>query len=81
MIKDENGDLVADSHNNLNTWKKYFSQLLNAHISSVSDVRETDRHIAKLLVSDPSPFKVESDTSKLKKHKSPGTGQILQEPI
>jgi hypothetical protein len=28
-VKDENGDLLADSHNILNTWKNYFSQLLN----------------------------------------------------
>jgi hypothetical protein len=28
-VKDENGDLLADSHNILNRWKNYFSQLLN----------------------------------------------------
>jgi hypothetical protein len=31
LVKDENGDLLVDSHNILNTWKKYFSQLLNVH--------------------------------------------------
>jgi hypothetical protein len=31
LVKDENGDLLADSHNILNRWKKYFSQLLNVH--------------------------------------------------
>jgi hypothetical protein len=30
-VKDENGDLFADSHNILNTWKVYFSQLLYIH--------------------------------------------------
>jgi hypothetical protein len=25
LVKDENGDLLADSHNILNTWKNYFS--------------------------------------------------------
>jgi hypothetical protein len=25
-VKDENGDLLADSYNILNRWKKYFSQ-------------------------------------------------------
>jgi uncharacterized protein YaaR (DUF327 family) len=34
LVKDENGDL-ADSHNVLNRWKNYFSQLLNMH--NVSD--------------------------------------------
>jgi hypothetical protein len=26
LVKDENGDLLADSHNILNGWKSYFSQ-------------------------------------------------------
>jgi hypothetical protein len=26
LVKDENGDLLADSYNNLNRWKNYFSQ-------------------------------------------------------
>jgi hypothetical protein len=30
LIEDENGDLFVDSHNILNRWKNYFSQLLNA---------------------------------------------------
>jgi hypothetical protein len=38
LIKKENGDLLADSHNILNRWKKYLSQLLNVH--NVSDVRQ-----------------------------------------
>jgi hypothetical protein len=29
LMKDENGDLLADSHNILHRWKNYFSQLLN----------------------------------------------------
>ncbi|PNF24160.1 hypothetical protein B7P43_G00585, partial [Cryptotermes secundus] len=33
--KDENVDLLADSHNILNTWRNYFSQLLN--VRRVSD--------------------------------------------
>jgi hypothetical protein len=31
MVKDENGDLLADRQNTLNRWKKYISQLLNGH--------------------------------------------------
>jgi hypothetical protein len=31
LVKDENEDLLADSHNILNRWKNYFSQLLNVH--------------------------------------------------
>jgi hypothetical protein len=36
LVKDENGDLLADSHNILNRWKNYFSQLLDIH--RVSDI-------------------------------------------
>jgi hypothetical protein len=36
FVKDERGDLLADSHI-LNTWKNYFSQLLYEH--RVNDVR------------------------------------------
>jgi hypothetical protein len=42
LAKDENGDLLADSHNILNRWKNYFSQLLNVH--RVSDVRLIEMH-------------------------------------
>jgi hypothetical protein len=31
LVKDENGDLLADSHNILNRWKNYF-QLLNVSV-------------------------------------------------
>jgi len=37
IVKDENGDLVADSHNILAKWKKHFSRLLNVH--GENDVR------------------------------------------
>jgi hypothetical protein len=36
IIKDENVDLLADSHSTLNRWKNYFCQLLNVH--GVNDV-------------------------------------------
>jgi hypothetical protein len=50
-VKDENGDLLADSNNILNRWK-YFSQLLNVH--NVSDVRQIEVHMAEPLVPGPS---------------------------
>jgi hypothetical protein len=34
----ENADLLADSHNILNRWKNYFSQLLD--VNNVSNVRQ-----------------------------------------
>jgi hypothetical protein len=44
LVEDENGDLLANSHNILNRWKNYFSQLLNVH--NVSDVRQIEVHTA-----------------------------------
>jgi hypothetical protein len=43
-VKDENGDLLADSHNILNRWKNYFPQFLNVH--NVSDLRQKKIHTA-----------------------------------
>jgi hypothetical protein len=56
-VKDENGDLIADSNNILNMWKQYYSQLLK--VQSVSDARQIEIHTAEPLVPDPSSFKVE----------------------
>jgi hypothetical protein len=36
-VKDENGDLLAESQNILNRWKNSFPQLMNVH--NASDVR------------------------------------------
>ncbi|PNF17744.1 Retinoic acid receptor RXR [Cryptotermes secundus] len=63
LVKDENGDLLADSHNILNRWRNYFSQLLNVH--KVSDVRLIEMHTAEPLIPDPSPFEVEIAIAKL----------------
>jgi hypothetical protein len=52
LVKDENGDLLADSHNILNRWKKYFSHLLN--VRNISDVRQIEVHTAEPLVPGPS---------------------------
>ncbi|PNF35986.1 hypothetical protein B7P43_G02286 [Cryptotermes secundus] len=79
LVKDENGDLLADSHNILNRWKNYFSHLLNVH--SVSDVRQIEMHTVEPLVPDPSPSEVESAIAKLKRYKSPGSDHIPAELI
>jgi hypothetical protein len=56
LLKDENGDLLADSHNILNRCKNYFSQLLNVH--NVSDVRQIAVHTVEPLVPGPSRLEV-----------------------
>jgi hypothetical protein len=73
-VKDENGDMSADSHNILNRWKNLFSQLLNVHV--VSDVRQTEVHTTEPLVSSPSCLEVETATAKLKKYNSRDSHQI-----
>jgi hypothetical protein len=73
-VKDENSDLLADSNNILNRSNDYFPHLLNVH--NVSYVRQIEIHTAESLVPDPSPFKFEIASSKLKKYRSPGSDII-----
>ena len=67
IVKDEKGDLVADSHSILARWRKYFSQLLNVH--GVNNVRQTKIHTAEPLVPEQSAFEVELAINKLKSKK------------
>ena len=57
IVKDEKGDLVADSHSIMARWMKYFSQLLNVH--GVDDIRQAQIHTAEPLVPEPSAFEFE----------------------
>jgi hypothetical protein len=77
FVRDENGDLLADFNNTVNRWKSYFSQLMNVH--NVSDIRQIEIHTAEPLVCGPSHLEVEIGNANLKKHKSPGSDQILAE--
>jgi hypothetical protein len=65
LVKEENGDLLADSHNILNMLKYLLFQLLNIH--SVSDVMQIEIHTAEPLVPGPSHIEVEIAVAKLKK--------------
>jgi hypothetical protein len=78
-VKDENGDLLADSRNILNGWKNYLSLLLNVY--RVRDVRKIEIQTAEPLVPDLSSFEVEIAIAKLKTYKSPGSYQIPVELI
>ena len=57
IVKDEKGDLVADSHRIMARWRNYSSQILNVH--GVSDVRQAEIHTAEPLVPEPSVLEVE----------------------
>jgi hypothetical protein len=78
-VKDENGDLLADSQYILNRWKNYFSQLLN--LQNVSDVKQIEMHTAELLVPGPSRLEVEIVIAKLRKYKTRSCDQIPAELI
>ena len=79
IVKDEKGDVVADSHSVMARWRNYFSQILNVH--GFSDVRQAEIHTAGLQVPEPSVLEVEHAIEKLKSHKSPGSDQIPEELI
>jgi hypothetical protein len=68
IVKDEQGDLVVDSHSILARWRKYFSQILNVH--GVNDVRQAEIHTAELLVPEPSVPEIELAIEKLKSHQN-----------
>jgi hypothetical protein len=74
IINDENGNLLADPHRELNRWKNFFNQVLNVH--GVHDVRQMDIHTAEPLVPEPGLVELEIAIGKLKSYKSPGTDQI-----
>jgi hypothetical protein len=78
IVKDEKGDLSADSHSILARWRNHFSKLLNIH--GVNDVRQAELHTAEP-VPEPSAFEFELAVEKLKSHKSPSIDQIPAELI
>ena len=77
IVKDEKGDMFADSHSILARYRYSFSQLLNIH--GVNDVRQ--RHTGEPLVPGPSGYEFKLVIEKLKGHKSPGIFQIPAELI
>jgi hypothetical protein len=76
LVKDENGDLIADSHDILNRWENYLFQLLNVH---VSDVKQVEVHTFQPLVPGHSRLEVETAIAKFKVYKSPGSEEISAE--
>ena len=65
IVKDEKGDLVANSHSIMTRWRNYFSLLLNVH--GAKDVRHAEIHTAEPLVPEPSAFEFELAVEKLEK--------------
>ena len=78
-MKDDNGDLVVDSHSILARWRIYFSQILNVH--EVNDFRQIEINTAEPLLPEPSASEFELAIEKLKRNKPPGIDQIPAELI
>jgi hypothetical protein len=74
IIKDENGNLLADPQNVFNRWKNFFNRVLNVH--GVHNVRQMTVHMAE-----PYLVEVEIAVGKLKRCKFPGTDRIPAELI
>ena len=64
IVKNEKGDLVADSHIIVARWRKYFSQLFNVH--GFKDVGQGEIHATEPPVPEPSASDVELAIDKLK---------------
>ena len=59
VVKDEKGDLIADSYRILVGWRKHLYQVLNVH--GFIDVRQTEMQTSEPLVPVPSALEVEMD--------------------
>jgi hypothetical protein len=77
VVKNGDGDLLADTHNILNRWKNYLYQMFN--VRTVNDIRQTEIYTAEPLVLESSSFRVEIAFAKLKRYKSLGFNQIPAE--
>jgi hypothetical protein len=69
-VKDENGDLLSNSHSILNRWKNY--------VHNVSDVWQIE---VETLVPDLTRLEVEGDVANLKNNKSAGDDHFPAELI
>jgi hypothetical protein len=63
IIKDENGNLLADPHSVLNRWKNFFNQVLN--VRGFHEVRQMDILMVEHLVPEPSLLQVKTAIGKL----------------
>jgi len=77
IVKDEKGDLIADSRSILARWRNHFSQLLS--VLGINGVRQTEIHTAEPLVPELSVSEFEMAVEKVKTNKSSGTDHIPAE--
>jgi hypothetical protein len=63
LVKDERGNLLADSHKILKRWKDHFCQLMNVHWAG--GVRQSEMHTVEPSLPDPRASDVEVAIGKL----------------
>jgi hypothetical protein len=63
IVKDEDGDLLADSHSILSRMKNFFSQILNVH--GDNNIWQAEMHKGGPLVPEPGSSEVEIAIEKL----------------
>jgi hypothetical protein len=78
LVKDENGDVLADSNNVLNRGKNYF--LVN-EFHSVNNIWQVETHTTEQLLPGRNHLEAEIAVAKLKEYKSPGSDQSQQKYI
>ena len=83
MVRDENGDLIADKSALLTRWKTYFKNLLNVHGHQRNENGDenTNDGIDERELEEPSLDEVWKAVKKLKNNKAPGVDQIPSELI
>jgi hypothetical protein len=79
LVKDENDDLLADSHNILNRWKGNFSHFFNVH--RIISVRQIEIQTADPLITDLNIFELKIAIGNLKIYKSSRSDQLSSELI
>jgi hypothetical protein len=79
IMKDENGNLLADPQRITNGWKNFCKEVINVHV--VHNVGQKDIQTVEPFVPEPTPIDVEIAIRKLRCYKSPGADQILAELI
>jgi hypothetical protein len=79
LVKDKNGDLLADFHSVVSRRKKYFCRLLK--VFGVNFDKQTEVHITESLIYEPSPFEFGIAIRKFKNYKSPDIHNISAEMI
>jgi hypothetical protein len=67
LVKEKNGDVLADSHTVLNRCKNYLSQLMFMGLL-FNDVRYSEIHTAEPLVPQPSTFEAEIAIEKVENY-------------